>query len=94
MTEYNKTKHKFIAITLCFIMLVITLVACGVSYDDDDDESKNIVAYVYAPNGKLIAWGDCEYLSIFTNNGRTKMTIDGVSYTTHISNIVIAEKEN
>lgn len=92
MTEYRKAKHKFIAITLCFIMLVITLVACGVSYDDD--ESKNIVAYVYAPNGKLIAWGDCEYLSIFTNNGRTKVTIDGVSYTTHISNIVIAEKEN
>lgn len=73
-------------------MLVITLVTCGVSYDDD--ESKKTVAYVYAPNGKLIAWGDCEYLSIFTNNGRTIVTTDGVSYTTHISNIVIAEKEN
>lgn len=83
-------KHRLIAFALCLVMLVITCVGCGVTYSEDNTIES--VAFVYAPGGKLIVYGNLTYVNIF-QNGRIVVEIDGITYTTHISNVVIAEKD-
>lgn len=83
-------KHRIIAIAICFAMLAATLVACGVTYDES---STNVTGYVYSPGGEIVARGKITYWNVF-NSGRTVVTINGVTYTTHISNVVVMEKSN
>ena len=82
--------HRIIAIAICFAMLAATLVACGVTYDES---STNVTGYVYSPGGEVIARGKVTYWNVF-NSGRAVVTINGVTYTTHLSNVVIMEKSN
>lgn len=84
-------KHRIIAIAICFAMLAASLVACGVTYDDES--SINASGYVYSPGGEVIARGKVTYWNVF-NSGRAVVTINGVTYTTHLSNVVIMEKSN
>ena len=79
-------KHRIIAIAICFAMLA----ACGVTYDES---STNVTGYVYSPGGEVIARGKVTYWNVF-NSGRAVVTINGVTYTTHLSNVVIMEKSN
>lgn len=83
-------KHRIIAIAICFAMLAATLVACGVTYDES---STNVTGYVYSPGGEVIARGKVTYWNAFTS-GRAVVTINGVTYTTHLSNVVIMEKSD
>ena len=83
-------KHRIIAIAICFAMLAATLVACGVTYDES---STNVTGYVYSPGGEVIARGKVTYWNVF-NSGRAVVTINGVTYTTSILNVVIMEKPN
>ena len=76
-------KHRIIAIAICFAMLAATLVACGVTYDES---STNVTGYVYSPGGELIAKGKVTYHNIFSS-GCVVVTINGVTYSTHLSNM-------
>lgn len=82
-------KHRIIAIAICFAMLAAALVACGVSYDEES--TTNPTGYVYSPGGEIVARGKITYWNVF-NSGRTVVTINDITYTTHISNVVIMEK--
>lgn len=84
-------KHRIIAIAICFAMLAASLVACGVTYDDES--SINASGYVYSPGGEVIARGKVTHYNVFSS-GRVIVTINGVTYTTHISNVVIMEKSD
>ena len=84
-------KHRIIAIAICFAMLAAALVACGVTYNEES--SINASGYVYSPGGEVIARGKVTYWNAFTS-GRAVVTINGVTYTTHLSNVVIMEKSD
>lgn len=81
-------KQRMIAFVICLVMLVFTLVGC-VNYEDED---VNATAFVYTPAGKLVAHGDCDGY-FFGSDGYIKVTIDGIDYKTHISNVTIIEVE-
>ena len=66
------------------------LVACGVTYDES---STNVTGYVYSPGGEVIAKGKVTYRDVF-RSGRVVVTINGVTYLTHLSNVVIMEKSD
>ena len=83
-------KHRIIAIAICFAMLAASLVACGVTYDES---STNVTGYVYSPGGEVIARGKVTHYNVFSS-GRVIVTINGVTYSTHLSNVVIMEKPN
>ena len=83
-------KHRIIAIAICFAMLATALVACGVTYDES---STNVTGYVYSPGGELIAKGKVTYHNVFSG-GCVVVTINGVTYSTHLSNVVVMEKPN
>lgn len=83
-------KHRIIAIAICFAMLAAALVACGVTYDEC---STNVTGYVYSPGGELIAKGKVTRYNVFSS-GRVIVTINGVTYSTHLSNVVVMEKPN
>ena len=83
-------KHRIIAIAICFAMLAATLVACGVTYDEP---STNVTGYVYSPGGELIAKGKVTCHNVFSS-GCVVVTINGVTYSTHLSNVVVMEKPN
>lgn len=84
-------KHRIIAIAICFAMLAAALVACGVTYDEKS--SINASGYVYSPGGEVIARGKVTHYNVFSS-GRVIVTINGVTYSTHLSNVVIMEKPN
>ena len=83
-------KHRIIAIAICFAMLAAALVACGVTYDES---STNVTGYVYSPGGEVIARGKVTHYNVFSS-GRVIVTINGVTYSTHLSNVVIMEKSD
>ena len=83
-------KHRIIAIAICFAMLATALVACGVTYDES---STNVTGYVYSPGGEVIARGKVTHYNVFSS-GRVIVTINGVTYSTHLSNVVIMEKSD
>lgn len=81
-------KHRLIAFALCLVMLVAALVGCT-TYDTN---TVRATAYVYTPNGKLIVNGNCNgYL--LCSDGFIVVTIDGVKYKTHTSNVTIIETD-
>ena len=81
-------KQRMIAFAICFVMLAFALVGC-VNYENKDVRA---TAFIYTPAGKLITHGDCDgYL--FGGNGYITVTIDGIDYKTHISNVTIIEVE-
>lgn len=86
--NYIFMKQRMIAFAICFVMLAFALVGC-VNYENKDVRA---TAFVYTPAGKLITHGDCDgYL--FGSDGYIKVTIDGIDYKTHISNVTIIEVE-
>lgn len=81
-------KHRLIAFVLCLVMLVAALVGCT-TYDAN---TVRATAYVYTPNGKLVVNGNCNgYL--LGSDGFIVVTIDGVKYKTHTSNVTIIETD-
>lgn len=62
----------------------------GVTYDES---STNVTGYVYSPGGELIAKGKVTYHNVFSS-GCVVVTINGVTYSTHLSNVVVMEKPN
>lgn len=81
-------KQRMIAFAICLVMLVFTLVGCA-NYEDKD---VNATAFVYTPAGKLVAHGDCDGY-FFGGYGFIQVTIDGIKYKTHTSNVTIIEVE-
>lgn len=84
-------KHRIITIAICFAMLAASLVACGVTYNEEP--SINASGYVYSPGGEVIARGKVTHYNVFSS-GRVIVTINGVTYSTHLSNVVVMEKPN
>lgn len=82
-------KHRLVAFALCLVMLIAALVGCA-TYDTN---TVHATAYVYTPDGKLIVNGDCDgYL--LGSDGFIIVTIDGVKYKTHTSNVTIIETDD
>lgn len=75
-------KHRIIAIAIAFGIFALGLVVGAA-----------VTGYVYSPGGELIAKGKVTYHNVFSS-GRAVVTINGVTYTTRISNVVIMEKPN
>lgn len=88
--NYIFMKPRMIAFAICLVMLVFTLVGC-VNYEDEDKDV-NATAFVYTPAGKLITHGDCDGYFL-GSDGFIQVTIDGIKYRTHISNVTIIEVE-
>lgn len=83
-------KHRLVAFALCLVMLVAALVGCATAYDTD---TVRATAYIYTPDGKLVVNGDCDgYL--LGSDGFIIVTIDGVKYKTHTSNVTIIETDD
>lgn len=72
---------KIFCAVLCALMLGSWLVGCG----DENYVGKTAIIYL---DGNLIAEGKVEKCMGYTY-GSWKVTIDGVTYETHSSNVVI-----
>ena len=72
---------KIFCAVLCILMLGFGLVGCG----DEYYAGKTAIIYL---NGNLIAEGKVEKCTGYSYGNRS-VTIDGVTYETHSSNIVI-----
>ena len=86
-------KHRLIAFALCLVMLVAALVGCT-TYDTNTVRANRVraTAYVYTPDGKLIVNGNCNGYQL-GSDGFIVVTIDGVRYKTHTSNVTIIETD-
>lgn len=80
--------HRLIAFVLCLVMLVAALVGCA-TYDTN---TVHATAYIYTPNGKLVVNGNCDKY-LLGGDGFIVVTIDGVRYKTHTSNVTIIETD-
>lgn len=80
--------HRLIAFVLFLAMLVAALVGCA-TYDTN---TIHATAYVYTPDGKLIVNGNCNGYQL-GGDGFIVVTIDGVRYKTHTSNVTIIETD-
>lgn len=81
-------KHRLIAFVLCLVMLVAALVGCA-TYDTN---TVRATVYIYTPNGKLVVNGNCDKY-LLGGDGFIVVTIDGVRYKTHTSNVTIIETD-
>ena len=72
---------KIFCATLCILMLWLSLAGCG----DEYYAGKTAMIYL---DGNLIAEGKVEK-SMAHSSGTWSVTIDGVTYETHSSNVVI-----
>ena len=72
---------KIFCAVLCILMLWLSLAGCG----DEDYDNKTAMIYL---NGNLIAEGKIEKCRGWSY-GSWSVTIDGVTYETHSSNVVI-----
>lgn len=75
---------KIFCAVLCVLMLGFGLVGCG---DEYDEYYVGKIAIIYL-DGNLIAEGTVENCMGYSYGNRS-VTIDGVTYETHSSNIVI-----
>ena len=82
---------KIFCIVLCIVMFVAGLFGCGPADEEIEQITReyysNTTAIIYL-DGRLIIEGPVEKELGYTNGVYT-VTIEGKSYTTHISNIVI-----
>ena len=82
-------KHRILTVILGLCVLfgvILTLPGCSSS-----GENRETYAYIFFPSGKMLALGEVE-AAWHGSNGLLSITIDGIEYQTHCSNIVLETK--
>lgn len=83
-------KYRILTVILGLCMLfgvILTLPGCSSS-----GENRETYAYIFFPSGKMLALGEVEGVW-HGANGFLGITIDGIEYLTHYSNIVLVKKD-
>lgn len=82
-------KHRILTVILGLCMLFGVILALpGCSFSKKNGE---IYAYIFFPNGKMLVSGEVEWAWL-GSNGLLSITIDGIEYQTHCSNVVLETK--
>ena len=84
-------KHRILIVILGLCVLfgvILTLPGCSSS-----GENRETYAYIFFPSGKMLALGEVEE-AWHGSNGLLGITIDGIEYQTHCSNIVLVTKKD
>lgn len=84
-------KHRILTVILGLCVLfgvILTLPSCS-----SDKENGETYAYIFFPSGKMLALGEVEG-AWHGPNGLLEITIDGIEYQTHCSNIVLVTKKD
>ena len=82
-------KHRVLTVILGLCMLfgvIFTLPGCSSS-----EKNGETYAYIFFPNGKMLVSGEVE-AAWHGSNGLLGITIDGIEYQTHCSNVVLETK--
>lgn len=78
-------RHRILTVILGLCMLfgvILALPGCSSS-----KENGETYAYIFFPNGKMLVSGEVE-AAWHGSNGLLGITIDGIEYQTHCSNVV------
>lgn len=79
-------RHRILTVILGLCVLfgvILALPGCSSS-----KENGEIYAYIFFPNGKMLVSGEVE-AAWHGSNGFLGITIDGIEYQTHCSNVVL-----
>ena len=82
-------RHRILTVILGLCMLfgvILALPGCSSS-----EENGETYAYIFFPNGKMLVSGEVE-AAWHGSNGLLGITIDGIEYQTHCSNVVLETK--
>lgn len=82
-------RHRILTVILGLCVLfgvILTLPGCSSNKKNDET-----YAYVFFPNGKMLVSGKVES-AIHGSSGFFSVTIDGIKYQTHCSNVVFVIK--
>lgn len=82
-------KYRILTVILGLCMLfgvILALPGCSSS-----KENGETYAYIFFPNGKMLVSGEVE-AAWHGSNGLLGITIDGIEYQTHCSNVVLETK--
>lgn len=82
-------KHRILTVIsgLCVLFgVILTLPGCSSNKKNDET-----YAYVFFPSGKMLVSGKVESAT-HGSNGFFSVTIDGIKYQTHCSNVVFVIK--
>lgn len=82
-------RHRILTVILGLCILVGVILALpGCSSSKENGET---YAYIFFPNGKMLVSGEVE-AAWHGSNGLLGITIDGIEYQTHCSNVVLKTK--
>lgn len=82
-------KHRILTVILGLCVLFGVMLALpGCSSSKENGET---YAYIFFPNGKMLVSGEVEG-AWHGSNGLLGITIDGIEYQTHCSNVVLETK--
>lgn len=82
-------RHRIMTVILGLCILVGVILALpGCSSSEENGET---YAYIFFPNGKMLVSGEVESAT-HGSNGFFSVTIDGIKYRTHCSNVVFETK--
>lgn len=82
-------RHRILTVVLGLCILVGVILALpGCSSSEENGET---YAYIFFPNGKMLVSGEVE-AAWHGSNGLLGITIDGIKYQTHCSNVVLETK--
>ena len=82
-------RHRILTVILGLCVLfgvILALPGCSSS-----EENGETYAYIFFPNGKMLVSGEVE-AAWHGSNGLLGITIDGIEYQTHCSNVVFETK--
>lgn len=85
-------KHRILTVILGLCVLfgvILTLPGC--SSGEENGENRETYAYIFFPSGKMLVSGKVES-AIHGSSGFFSVTIDGITYRTHCSNVVFVVK--
>lgn len=82
-------RHRILTVILGLCILVGVILALpGCSSNKENGET---YAYIFFPNGKMLVSGEVS-AAWHGSNGLLGITIDGIEYQTHCSNVVLETK--
>lgn len=86
-------RHRILTVILgLFVLFGVILAFPGCSFSEENgEENGETYAYIFFPNGKMLVSGEVE-AAWHGSNGLLGITIDGIEYQTHCSNVVFETK--
>lgn len=78
---------KIICIIICFVILACLFGGCNRQIIDTTYRFDE--AYIYGVDGSLLAHGHVNSWNDYENSDSVQVKIDGVTYYTHLANVVL-----